>query len=148
MLERQELVEKSVTEAKNVRRRTQFCVSTDPQKNHILVSNHWHEGIIGLIASKIAEEFYRPTLVLTKTNDGYKGSARSIPSFHVTEFLRSLKKILLTLAVINKRLVYFRKDQLNNFVTAVRELSSELIKDKDLERKIEADLKFLFQKLI
>jgi len=100
-VERQELVKKSVAEA---RLRLGFggqTIGSDPPggsdpnklpKVLILVSDHWHEGIIGLIASKIAEEFYRPTLVLTKSGENYKGSARSIPSFHITEFLRSLKK--------------------------------------------------------
>lgn len=139
-VERQELVEKAVEEAHQM-------IGSDP-KIIILVSEHWHEGIIGLIASKIAEEFYRPTLVLTKTDTGYKGSARSIPSFHITEFLRSLKKNLIDVGG-HKQAAGFTltKEQRNNFETAARELSSKLIKDKDLERKIEADLKIPISKV-
>jgi len=149
-VERQELVEKSVAEAR-------LKIGSDPPggsdpkqlvKIIILISDHWHEGIIGLIASKIAEEFYRPTLVLTKTDIGYKGSARSIPSFHITDFLRSLKKNLIDVGG-HKQAAGFtlEKDQLNNFETAARELSSKLIKNKDLERKIEADLKIPISKI-
>ncbi|MEK7109624.1 MAG: DHH family phosphoesterase, partial [Patescibacteria group bacterium] len=140
-VERQELVEKSVTEAKKM-----LDVETPHgaslPKIIILVSEHWHEGIIGLIASKIAEEFYRPTFVLTKTNGGYKGSARSIPSFHVTDFLRSLKKNLIDVGG-HKQAAGFtlEKNQLDSFCSAVQKLSLKLIKDKDLEKKIEADLK-------
>ncbi len=145
-VERQELVEKSVAEAKG-----SVLLRTDPiklPKVLILVSEHWHEGIIGLIASKIAEEFYRPTLVLTKTNEHYKGSARSIPSFHITEFLRFLKKYLIDVGG-HKQAAGFtlEKKQLNLFVTAVRNRSNKLIKDKDLERKIEADLKIPLEKI-
>ncbi len=174
-VERQELVEKSVYEArlslskgaKQVNFFSATCVddfkntpdfltlagnknltASDFPKLIILVGEHWHEGIIGLIASKIAEEFYRPTLVLTKTNGNYKGSARSIPSFHITEFLRSLKKYLIDVGG-HKQAAGFtlKKDQLDLFVTAVRNRSNKLIKDKDLERKIEADLKIPLEKI-
>ena len=145
-VERQELVEKSVAEAKG-----SVLLRTDPiklPKILILVSDHWHEGIIGLIASKIAEEFYRPTLVLTKTDIGYKGSARSIPSFHITDFLRSLKKYLVDVGG-HKQAAGFtlEKNQLDLFVTAVRDRSEKLINDKDLKRKIEADLKIPLSKI-
>jgi len=144
-VERQELVEKSVAEARS-------SIGSDPRRGSdpiiILVSDHWHEGIIGLIASKIAEEFYRPTLVLTKTETGYKGSARSIPSFHVTEFLRSLKKNIIDVGG-HKQAAGFtlEKDQLSIFKMAAFKLANKLIKDKDLERKIEADLKIPISKI-
>jgi len=114
----------------------------------ILISEKWHEGIIGLIASKIAEKFYRPTLVLTKTDIGYKGSARSIPSFHITDFLRSLKKHLIDVGG-HKQAAGFtlRKYQLTIFTTTAIKIANKLIKDKDLERKIKVDLKIPFLKI-
>ena len=145
-IERQELVAKSVAEAR-------IQIGSDPPRGSdpkiiILVSDHWHEGIIGLIASKIAEEFYRPTLVLTKTNGGYKGSARSIPSFHITEFLRSLKKYLIDVGG-HKQAAGFtlEKNQLDDFTKNAQKLANKLIKDKDLERKIEVDLKIPLAKI-
>ena len=137
-IERQELVEKSVTEA----RKKINDLKLFTNRIIILVSEHWNEGIIGLIASKIAEEFYRPTLVLTKTNDHYKGSARSIPSFHITEFLRSLKKNLIDVGG-HKQAAGFtlEKNQLDEFTKNAQKLAEKIIKDKDLEKKIIADLK-------
>ena len=145
-IERQELVEKSVAEAKG-----SVLLRSDPNKLPkilILVSDHWHEGIIGLIASKIAEEFYRPTLILTKTETGYKGSARSIPSFHVTDFLRSLKKNLIDVGG-HKQAAGFtlEKNQLEDFIKNAQKLAKKLISDKDLERKIEVDLKIPISKI-
>jgi single-stranded-DNA-specific exonuclease len=146
-IERQELVEKSVKEARE-NLNSQLVNSKIKNKIIILVSDKWHEGIIGLIASKIAEEFYRPTLVLTKTENGYKGSARSIPSFHITDFLRSLKKDLID-AGGHKQAAGFtlEKNQLNDFTKNAQKLAKKLIKDKDLERKIEADLKIPISKI-
>lgn len=157
-IERQELVEKSVGEAKlmlaktsavkNQQTKEQTAEVNKMVKIIILVSDHWHEGIIGLIASKIADEFYRPTLVLTKINEGYKGSARSIPSFHVTNFLNSLKKYLID-AGGHKQAAGFtlEKNQLADFTKNAQKLANKLIKDKDLERKIEADLKIPISKI-
>ena len=149
-VERQELVEKSVEEAKLMLAKTSAVEERGGKtaevnkmaKIIILVSENWNEGIIGLIASKIADQFYRPTLVLTKTDAGYKGSARSISSFHITEFLRSLKKDLIDVGG-HKQAAGFtiEKDQLPIFKTAAFKLANKLIKDEDLERKIEADLK-------
>lgn len=144
-IERQELVEKSVKEALNIIRNSKSVINN---RIIILVSDKWHEGIIGLIASKIAEEFYRPTLVLTKTDIGYKGSARSIPSFHITDFLHSLKKYLID-AGGHKQAAGFTLEtkQLNDFTKNAQKLANKLIKDKDLERKIEADLKIPISKI-
>lgn len=146
-VERQELVEKSVKEAKKMLE-IEIKRFGSLQKIILLVSDHWNEGIIGLIASKMAEEFYRPTLVLTKTDTGYKGSARSIPTFHVTEFLRSLKKDLIDVGG-HKQAAGFtlEKDQLDNFIKNAQKVAKNLIDDKDLERKIEADLKIPISKI-
>src|SRR3989339_2006989 len=145
-IERQEMVEKAVEEAremlaktsavKNRENKEQTAEVNKTAKIIILVSDKWHEGIIGLIASKIAEEFYRPTLVLTKTGDHYKGSARSIPSFHITDFLRSLKKNLIDVGG-HKQAAGFtlEKNQLEEFIKNAQKLANKFIKDKDLERK-------------
>jgi len=156
-IERQDLVQKSVEEARlslranpaQRRKRNNLNkeIASSP-KLIILVSDKWHEGIIGLIASKIAEEYYRSTIVLTKTDDHYKGSARSIPSFHILNFLRSLKKYLIDVGGHSQAAGFtIEKNQLNNFVTAAQELSLKLIKDKDLERKIDVDIKIPVSKI-
>jgi len=157
-VERQELVERSVEEAKimltetsavkNQKNKRQTAEVNQMAKIIILVSSHWNEGIIGLIASKIADQFYRPTLVLTKTDVGYKGSARSIPSFHVTDFLRSLKKNLIDVGG-HKQAAGFTltKKQLFIFIAVAIKLANKLIKEKDLERKIETDLKIPISKI-
>ena len=51
----------------------------------------WNEGIIGLISSKISDRYRRPSIVMTKTETGWKGSARSVKDFDIVAFLRSLK---------------------------------------------------------
>ncbi len=140
---RQDLVEKSVDEAKKI-------ISSKNYKDKIIIlaSDNWHEGIIGLIASKIVEEFYRPTIVLTKTNSYYKGSARSIPSFHITNFLRSLKEYLVDVGGHAQASGFtIDKNKLNDFIKEAKVKASEKIADKDLERTITADIKIPISKI-
>jgi len=52
--------------------------SVNPESPVLLaVGEGWHEGVLGIVASRLAERFRRPALVLTATEDGYKGSGRS-----------------------------------------------------------------------
>ncbi len=145
--QRQNLVEKSVEEAKTLLKKQTNNFQNLP-KLIILKSNHWHEGIIGLIASKIVEEFYRPTIVLTKTDGHYKASARSITNFHITNFLRSLKSFLIDVGGHSQAAGFtIDENQLDNFCTAAQELSLKMIKDNDLEKTIEVDLKIPISKI-
>jgi single-stranded-DNA-specific exonuclease len=63
----------------------------------VLSSDKWHSGVIGIVASKIAEEFYKPCVLISLENGLGKGSARSIPSFHLYNALDSCRGLLLSL---------------------------------------------------
>ncbi|MBQ6436745.1 single-stranded-DNA-specific exonuclease RecJ [bacterium] len=62
----------------------------------IVASSQFHDGIIGLIASKLVDEFHRPTLVFALTDTLAKASARSIPGFDITAFIRQFKPLLVS----------------------------------------------------
>jgi len=81
---RQRMVETSVKEALLLFEKNnlpRILIASNPQ---------WNEGIIGLISSKLTEEFHLPSIVFTKAENGWKASARSIPGFDIIAFLRSL----------------------------------------------------------
>lgn len=61
----------------------------------VLSSGEWHAGVIGIVASRIVEEFYRPTALISVRNGVGKGSARSIPGFDLYEGLVGCKDLLL-----------------------------------------------------
>ncbi|MCX6732084.1 MAG: single-stranded-DNA-specific exonuclease RecJ [Candidatus Roizmanbacteria bacterium] len=63
---------------------------SDISKLILQKNKDWNEGIIGLISSKITERYRRPSIVMTKTETGWKGSARSVKHFDIIAFLRSL----------------------------------------------------------
>lgn len=56
----------------------------------VVAGEGWHQGVIGLAASRIAEKLYRPTIVLSIKDGHGHGSARSIPGFHLLEALDSV----------------------------------------------------------
>ncbi len=62
----------------------------------VLYGKEWHQGIIGIVASRIVEEFYKPTLILCQGLSGLKGSGRSIHEFHLYEGLAKLSSMLLS----------------------------------------------------
>ncbi len=138
--QRQDLVQKSVEEAKKQFKVQSAKFKTLP-KIIILISDHWHEGIIGLIAAKVVEEYYRPTIILTKTDGTYKASARSIPGFHITDFLLGLKNYLVDVGG-HKQAAGFTIEEKNlkSFCQEAEKKAEKLIQEKDLEKKIEADL--------
>ena len=64
---------------------TQRGVSDDPV---IIETGQWHEGILGIVAGRLVEEYHKPAFVLTETENGiYKGSGRSFGDFNLAEAL-------------------------------------------------------------
>lgn len=114
----------------------------------ILHSSVWHEGIIGLIASKIAETYFRPTIVMTKNDGTYKGSARSIPGFHMTEYLRGLTKLLIDVGG-HAQAAGFTIDEkkISEFIKSAGKKADKIITSKILEKKYYADLHIPLSKI-
>ncbi|MBK8606981.1 MAG: single-stranded-DNA-specific exonuclease RecJ [Chitinophagaceae bacterium] len=56
---------------------------------------HWHKGVVGIVASRIIEHHYKPTIVLTKSGDVAAGSARSVPGFNLYEAIHACREHLL-----------------------------------------------------
>jgi single-stranded-DNA-specific exonuclease len=64
------------------------------RRSIVLSSDAWHPGVIGIVASRLAEEFWRPTILIALDGEKGKGSARSIPGFHIYEGLQACAKHL------------------------------------------------------
>ena len=63
--------------------------------NSIVIYNeNWHKGVIGIVASRLTEKYFRPAIVLTKSNDLITGSARSVMGFDVYKAIEACKDIL------------------------------------------------------
>ena len=65
------------------------------QKSSIVIYNEdWHKGVIGIVASRLTETFFRPAVVLTRTGDSVTGSARSVSGFDVYKAVQSCQDLL------------------------------------------------------
>ena len=61
----------------------------------VLASSGWHQGVIGIVASRLVERFHRPTIMISIDGEEGKGSARSIPGFHLYDALKECEEFLL-----------------------------------------------------
>jgi len=66
----------------------------DTRRTFVLYDRKWHRGVVGIVASKIVEQYYRPTLILGLEGELLKGSGRSIEGFNLYEALCDLSDLL------------------------------------------------------
>ncbi len=106
----------------------------------ILYHEDWHPGVIGIVASRLVERFYRPTILLTCIDGVAKGSARSIIHFNVFEALRRCEHLLLQygghkyaagLALEISRIPEFREE--------FNKIAAEILNEEILTHEITAD---------
>ncbi len=64
------------------------------RKSTVVYNENWHKGVIGIVASRLTEKYYRPTVVLTKSNGHIAGSARSVLGYDLYEALSECADLL------------------------------------------------------
>jgi single-stranded-DNA-specific exonuclease len=64
------------------------------RKSTVLHNAGWHKGVVGIVASRLIEKFYKPTIILTDSGDKVAGSARSVLGFNVYEAIHQCKNLL------------------------------------------------------
>ena len=70
------------------------AVGLNDKRAIVLYNPDWHKGVIGIVASRLTEVFYRPAVVLTRTNDLATGSARSVSGFDVYQAVENCRDLL------------------------------------------------------
>ncbi len=65
------------------------------RKSTVVFKTHWHKGVVGIVASRLIEKYYRPTVVLTQNGDIVSGSARSISGFNLYEAIHACREHLI-----------------------------------------------------
>ena len=68
--------------------------SFELKKSTVVFNPNWHKGVVGIVASRLIEKYYRPTIVLTKSNGMITGSARSIDNFNLYEAIDNCSDLL------------------------------------------------------
>ncbi len=65
------------------------------RKTTVVFKDHWHKGVVGIVASRLVENYYRPTVVLTQNGNIVSGSARSVAGFNLYEAIHACREHLL-----------------------------------------------------
>jgi single-stranded-DNA-specific exonuclease len=77
---------------KQITKEALLQIETNEEKERftsVVYQENWHKGVIGIVASRLIETYYRPTLVFTKSGDKYAASARSVKGFDVYNALEA-----------------------------------------------------------
>lgn len=85
-------LDKSMTEEAN--RIVTQLEGLEDRRSIVLYNEEWHKGVIGIVASRLTELFYRPAVVLTRTDDMATGSARSVAGFDVYKAVEHCRDLL------------------------------------------------------
>ena len=110
------------------------------KKSTVVFDAGWHKGVIGIVASRLLDKYYRPTIVITKSGDILAGSARSIPGFNIHDGLEYCSDLLLGFGGH-----YFAAgmtlmpDQLTNFQQRFEEIASAQLTEEQLIPEIVID---------
>lgn len=65
------------------------------RKSTVVFKPTWHKGVVGIVASRLIERYYRPTIVLTQSGEYAAGSARSVPGFNLYEAVHACREHLI-----------------------------------------------------
>lgn len=67
---------------------------TPHKRSTVLFNANWHKGVVGIVASRLIEKYYKPTIILTESNGMVTGSARSVKDFDVYTAIESCSHLL------------------------------------------------------
>lgn len=89
--DRRELDKKITDEANAI---IDSCTNIEDRKAIVVFNPDWHKGVIGIVASRLTEKYYRPAIVLTQTTGLVTGSARSIAGFDIYKAIENCRDLL------------------------------------------------------
>ena len=113
----------------------------DP-KDEIIIAydERFQSGLVGLVASRLAEKNYRPAIIIEKGEAVSRGSCRSIPEFHITDALDQTADLLVRHGGHAQAAGFtVRNENLEAFTTRMRQLADETLSGQELEPTIEID---------
>lgn len=114
----------------------------------IVYNPEWNKGVVGIVASRLVEAFYRPTVVLTKSNGFVTGSARSISGFDLYEAIESCSDLLENFGGhVYAAGLTLRESNLGEFARRLDEFISGKITEQMLTPVIEADARLDFSQI-
>jgi len=123
-------------------------IDLDEELAIVLHNEHWHPGVIGIVASRLVEKYYRPSVLLTTIDGIAKGSARSINGFNIYEALQKCDDLLLHFGGHQAAAgLAMDIDKIDEFRIRLNEVLKSSITSEDLSEEISIDSKIRFSEI-
>lgn len=125
-------------------------IADDPKlhnaKSTVVFNENWHKGVIGIVASRLTDYYYRPTIVLTMANGLITGSARSIKNFDIYDAIDNCSDLLEHFGGHKYAAgLSMRPENLAEFSRRFEEYVAEHLVEEDFVPELEVDLKINFR---
>jgi len=115
--------------------------SMKERKTTVLYNPMWHKGVIGIVASRLIDYYYRPTIICTKSNGYITGSCRSVAGFNLYSAIESCQELLETFGGhMYAAGLTIKEENLERFVTKFEHVVSKMITPDEMSPRIDADL--------
>ena len=112
------------------------------RKTTVVFHPAWHKGVVGIVASRLTEKYYRPTIVLTQSNGVISGSARSVKDFDVYEAINACSDLLEQFGGHKYAAgLSLKPENLNSFIEKFEIVVSSTIEEHMLTPEVEIDAK-------
>ncbi|MCM8795164.1 MAG: single-stranded-DNA-specific exonuclease RecJ [Candidatus Omnitrophica bacterium] len=114
----------------------------------VIAKDDWHPGVLGIVASKLTDRFYRPTILISKGHSLCKGSARSIKNFHLFEMLCKCRHLLESFGGhAHAAGLVISPKKIEDFKKLINHLAEEKLLFMDLLPSLDIDMELKLQEL-
>jgi single-stranded-DNA-specific exonuclease RecJ len=112
----------------------------EDMKGIVVYNPDWHKGVIGIVASRLTEKYYRPAVVLTKSSDLITGSARSIAGFDMYKAIENCRDLLENFGGHTYAAgLSLREENLSTFIERFMKIASEEVTSEQMTPQIDID---------
>lgn len=123
-------------------------LENENNKTTVVYNESWHKGVVGIVASRLIENYFRPTIVLTRSGEVAAGSARSVPGFDLYDALDKCSEHLIQFGGHRYAAgMTLEIDKIESFKAAFEKVVRESISDEQLIPEIIIDLRLSFSDL-
>ena len=121
---------------------------TATKRSTVLFNENWHKGVIGIVASRLIEKYYRPTIILTQSDGKVTGSARSVREYDVYSAIEKCSDLLEQFGGHKFAAgLSLKRENVEAFKTKFETVVSETITADQLIPKIEVDIELEFHEI-
>ncbi|MCL2650623.1 MAG: single-stranded-DNA-specific exonuclease RecJ [Candidatus Azobacteroides sp.] len=118
------------------------------QKIIVVFSPEWHKGVIGIVASRLTEKYYKPAIVLTRSNGFISGSARSVTGFDIYKAIENAKEMLENFGGHTFAAgLTLKEENLQTFISILEVYANENMIEEQMTQTLDIDINLKFNEI-